>query len=94
MVLKLAMQIGDCQRGQPRFQLTANLFLQLLRTDMKTLIRLMIAELKNLRSQVSRAAGQAMAELFLNLGTAMEMDLEKTTPILLQRAADTNKFIR
>ena len=61
---------------------------------MKTLIRLMIAELKNLRSQVSRAAGQAMAELFLNLGTAMEMDLEKTTPILLQRAADTNKFIR
>ena len=54
----------------------------------------MIAELKNLRSQVSRAAGQAMAELFLNLGTAMEMDLEKTTPILLQRAADTNKFIR
>ena len=70
------------------------MLLQLLRTDMKTLIRLMIAELKNLRSQVSRAAGQAMAELFLNLGTAMEIDLEKTTPILLQRAADTNKFIR
>ena len=78
---------------KPRF-FKIQLSLQLLRTDMKTLIRLMIAELKNLRSQVSRAAGQAMAELFLNLGTAMEMDLEKTTPILLQRAADTNKFIR
>ncbi len=66
----------------------------MLRTDMKTLLRLMMAELKNLRSQVCRAAGQAMSELFLNLGMAMELDLEKTTPILMQRAADTNKFIR
>jgi hypothetical protein len=54
----------------------------------------MIAELKNLRSQVSRAAGQCMAELYLNLGLAMEQDLEKTTAILMLRAADTNKFIR
>ena len=53
-----------------------------------------MAELKNLRSQVSRAAGQAYAELFLNLGRAMETELDKTVPILLQKAADTNKFIR
>jgi len=48
-----------------------------LRNDIKLLIRLMIAELKNLRSQVSRSAGQAFAELYINLGKAMEQDLEK-----------------
>ena len=61
---------------------------------MDYLVRLMMAELKNLRSQVSRAAGQAYAELFLNLGRAMETELDKTVPILMQKAADTNKFIR
>ncbi len=54
----------------------------------------MLLQLKNLRSQVSRAAGQAMAELYLNLGKAMEQDLGKMVAILLQKAADTNKFIR
>ena len=54
----------------------------------------MMAELKNLRSTVCRAAGQAFAELFLQLGKSMEVDLEKVVALLLQKAADTNKFIR
>ena len=55
---------------------------------------MILEELKNLRSQVSRTAGETLGELFLNLGFSMESELEKTTSILLQRAADTNKFIR
>jgi len=55
---------------------------QILKSDIKVLIRLMIVELKNLRSQVSRAAGQAFAELYLHLGKAMEQDLEKQVIII------------
>ena len=61
---------------------------------MKTVVRYMMAELKNLRSQVCRLAGQAFAELFFHLGKSMEVDLEKVAVLLLQKAADTNKFIR
>ena len=67
---------------------------ELLRTDMKNLIRTVSEVLKNLRSQVSRAGAQAFGELFLHLGKAMEQDIEKTVVTLMQKSADTNKFIR
>eukprot|EP00095_Tigriopus_kingsejongensis_P000153 maker-scaffold188_size271682-snap-gene-1.31 protein:Tk00153 transcript:maker-scaffold188_size271682-snap-gene-1.31-mRNA-1 annotation:"hypothetical protein TcasGA2_TC007441" len=67
---------------------------EILRADMKQVVRLMMFQLKNLRSQVCRAAAQTCSELFFHLGKAMEVDLEKVVAILLQRAADTNKFIR
>lgn len=67
---------------------------EILRADIKHVIRLLIIQLKNLRSQVCRTAAQATGELFFHLGRAMEVDLEKVVAILLQRAADTNKFIR
>ena len=54
----------------------------------------MLGALKNLRSQVSRAAGQAFAELYVHLGKAMELDLDKTVVLLLLKSADTNRFIR
>ena len=58
------------------------------------LVRLMVETVKNLRSQVCRAAAQAWGELFFNLGKAMDVELDKVVVVLLQRAADTNKFIR
>ena len=62
--------------------------------DLKNVIRLLTGALKNLRSQVSRSAGQAFAELYVQLGKAMELDLDKVVILLLQKSADTNKFIR
>jgi hypothetical protein len=61
---------------------------------MKQVVGLMMGQLKNLRSQVCRTAGQAYAELFFHLGKDMELDLDKSVTLLLQKAADTNKFIR
>ena len=54
----------------------------------------LLQELKNLRSQVCRAACQATAELFLSLGKIFENSLEKIAKELLQKSTDTNKFIR
>ena len=41
-----------------------------------------------------RGAGQAFAEMYVALGKAMELDLDKVVALLLLKAADTNKFIR
>ena len=47
-----------------------------------------------LSSTISRGAGQAFAEMYVALGKAMELDLDKVVALLLLKAADTNKFIR
>ena len=44
--------------------------------------------------KVTRAACQCTATVFLSLGRSMETDLEKIIKELLQKGADTNKFIR
>ena len=44
--------------------------------------------------QVCRPAIQALGELYLILGKSMEMDLDKVVVLLLQKAADTNRFLR
>ena len=76
--------------------------------DIKTTRAALLKGVKNLRSQVQsnirtslslwpqvcRAACQACAAVFLSLGKAMEAEVEGLVKELLNRAADTNKFIR
>lgn len=50
--------------------------------------------IKNLRSQVSRAACQAAGELFERKAKLVETEAEDLTMSLLNRTADTNKFLR
>ncbi|CAL4114807.1 unnamed protein product, partial [Meganyctiphanes norvegica] len=54
----------------------------------------LLKQAKNLRSQVSRAAIQALTWGFDELGRAMEYDAEKITAVLLHRTGDTNKFLQ
>jgi hypothetical protein len=50
--------------------------------------------LLNLRSQVARAACLFFKELFLSQGKLIEQDVEKIAEKLLDKASDTNRFIR
>lgn len=50
--------------------------------------------IKNLRSQVSRASCQAAGELFERKAKLVETEAEELTMSLLNRTADTNKFLR
>ncbi|CAO1350164.1 unnamed protein product [Diamesa hyperborea] len=49
---------------------------------------------KNLRSQVSRAACSAANEFFLTHAKSLDADAEELSAALLNRTADTNKFLR
>ena len=106
-------EVSHCY--QLDFELLSNYLLQILRNDIKAVVRLMLEELKNLRSQVCRSAAlviwnilkflwwlnssfylnfQAWSELFFNLGKALEPHMDNVVTTLLQKSADTNKFIR
>ena len=67
---------------------------KVLESDAKTLKNVMLKSVKNLRSQVCRAAVQAVQVVFLNVGKALETDSDNLVKELLQKSADTNKFIR
>lgn len=49
---------------------------------------------KNLRSQVSRAACSAASEFFMTNSKNLDADAEELAAALLNRTADTNKFLR
>lgn len=49
---------------------------------------------RNLRSQVSRAACSASNEFFMTNAKSLDCDAEELTAALLNRTADTNKFLR
>lgn len=49
---------------------------------------------RNLRSQVSRAACSASSEFFMTNAKALDADAEELAAALLNRTADTNKFLR
>lgn len=49
---------------------------------------------KNLRSQVSRAACSASSEFFITHAKSLDADAEELAAALLNRTADTNKFLR
>uniref|UniRef100_A0A336LQB6 CSON000902 protein n=1 Tax=Culicoides sonorensis TaxID=179676 RepID=A0A336LQB6_CULSO len=51
-------------------------------------------QIKNLRSQVARAACQAAADLFQTHRKTIEPEAEELTSNLLHRTSDTNKFLR
>ena len=66
----------------------------MLEADSKTTRNVLLKGVKNLRSQVCRAACQAVAVVFLTIGKSLEADTESLIKELLQKSADTNKFIR
>lgn len=66
----------------------------MLESDSKTLRNVMLKSVKNLRSQVCRAAIQAVQVVFLNVGKSLETDSDSLVKELLQKSSDTNKFIR
>ncbi|XP_060531556.1 uncharacterized protein LOC132705139 [Cylas formicarius] len=51
-------------------------------------------QIRNLRSQVARNACHAASELFLMCKRGLDMELDEIAGPLLQRTADTNKFLR
>lgn len=51
-------------------------------------------QVKNLRSQVSRAACLASGEFFMTHAKVLDGDAEELAAALLNRTADTNKFLR
>ncbi|XP_034531485.1 TOG array regulator of axonemal microtubules protein 1 isoform X1 [Notolabrus celidotus] len=54
----------------------------------------LIQEVKNLRSGVSRVAVCTLGDLYTHLQKAMDQELEGTVKALLQKAGETNAFIR
>ena len=67
---------------------------KLLASDAKSLRNVMLKSVKNLRSQVCRAAIQAVQVVFLHIGKTLETDSDSLVKELLQKSSDTNKFIR
>ena len=53
-----------------------------------------ILQVKNLRSQVGRAAVHVMAAMFEQLQRSMESDLEKIALPLVLKTGETNRFLR
>nr|XP_019964582.1 PREDICTED: crescerin-1-like [Paralichthys olivaceus] len=53
-----------------------------------------IQEVKNLRSSVSKFAVCTVGDLYTHMQKAMDQELERTVKTLLQKAGDTNVFIR
>jgi len=91
------MESSEWEQNVEGLELLASLANQhsdVLEQDIKTVRSVLLRSVKNLRSQVSRAACQAAAVVFLHLGKSMETDIEKLVKELLQKSAETNKFIR
>ncbi|XP_074631934.1 TOG array regulator of axonemal microtubules protein 1-like isoform X2 [Acropora palmata] len=53
-----------------------------------------IAEVKNLRSQVSRSGICCLADMYTTLGKQMDNELEVTTKVLLAKGGEPSAFIR
>lgn len=51
-------------------------------------------QIKNLRSQVARAASLCCGEFFMTHNKVLDTDAEELAAALLQRSADTNRFLR
>ncbi|XP_076441832.1 TOG array regulator of axonemal microtubules protein 1-like isoform X3 [Babylonia areolata] len=57
-------------------------------------ILLVVKEVKNLRSQVSRLAIVCLGDMFVSLKRAMDPDVDIATRALLAKAGESNNFIR
>ena len=62
--------------------------------EYKTIMQLVLKQVKNLRSQVARAAVHLVGDMFATLKRNMESDLEKIAIPLLMKTGETNRFLR
>lgn len=72
----------------------AHYHLDTLQSRLHDVCLVLIQEVKNLRSGVSRAAVCTLGDLFSHLQKAMDQELEGTVKALLHKAGETNAFIR
>lgn len=63
-------------------------------SNIHAIVLALLAEVKNLRSQVSRFALMAFGDLFGNLKKFMDVDLDIATKTILQKNGESNEFIR
>lgn len=66
----------------------------LLEGSMVVVYRSLISLLKSFRSQVTRTACQALNEFFSNVPYTQRPEFDELVGALLQKTADTNKFVR
>ena len=62
--------------------------------EYKLIMQLVLKQVKNLRSQVARAAVHLVGDMFSTLKRNMESDLEKIAIPLLMKTGETNRFLR
>ena len=62
--------------------------------DYKQIMQLVLKQVKNLRSQVARAAVHLVGDMFATLKRNMESDLEKIALPLIMKTGETNRFLR
>ena len=67
---------------------------ELVLVEYSQVTQLILKQIKNLRSQVSRNAVHVVAEMYSQLKRNMESDMEKIVIPLLLKTGDTNKFLR
>lgn len=63
-------------------------------TQIHTMTMAIAKHVRNLRSQVSRAACSASTEFFMTNAKALDAEAEELAAALMNRTADTNKFLR
>jgi hypothetical protein len=62
--------------------------------EYKQVTQLILKQIKNLRSQVGRAAVHVVGEMFEHLKRSMESDIEKIVLPLIMKTGETNRFLR
>ena len=62
--------------------------------EYKQIMQLVLKQVKNLRSQVARAAVHLVGDMFATLKRSMESDLEKVALPLIMKTGETNRFLR
>ncbi|KAL9952340.1 hypothetical protein ACROYT_G039583 [Oculina patagonica] len=67
---------------------------EVLVSQLHTVTLAVIAEVKNLRSQVSRSGICCLGDMYATLGKHMDNELEVTTKILLAKGGESSGFIR
>lgn len=67
---------------------------EMVETNIHPLCVALCKHVKNLRSQVSRSACQACGEFFATHSKHLEQEIDDLATTLLNRTADTNKFLR
>lgn len=63
-------------------------------TNIHTIVLALVAEVNNLRSQVSRFGLLTFGDLFTNLRKNMDVDLDISVKTILKKNAETNDFIK